>query len=551
MARKFTAKRSADTIPAWLSLKIRDAGASAYAWGETELLERIDPDHKLQSLSDAVTRTAIVAASALLVTLGFSLNTASGLITVVIAAAGLVHTGARRWSSLTLGTVLVAMWPLRSEALGMFALALFVALGVLGYIQARGSRVSAALASYGALAVAAAGVTELLPVVLLLAATGTLVACGIIRPKLGNDVPFLRPGPPPSTIPWLVRVLKRRDIKHVPDDIRRKTLGAEGERATALRLMGLQGQSLLGFRTRAKALAVHDIASLDSSKTRANLDHLVLTIGGVFVLDTKVFAAGSTVAVSSDEQDVVVLTPGGQTKSVLPLIHALVKECVAAREALSQVTTGFLVIHGARVPRGISVRFERDGVTVEVIDQKDLIGRLDAPRRGGISRREFASLSRAIRNIPSASGGRSVPTRPLRLTFTKRPHVPAPTTPSLIFQQSDPAPAPSGTQPARMPDEFMGKWDAMLTSPPAPADLVDADMRGLARGHEFEVFSIAEDLSSVSMYAMTGPCMSTDGSMFVWATDGPNWRAFMQTKRPVAITRVPLGQIIITSPVIP
>jgi hypothetical protein len=545
MSPKFTAKRSTDTIPAWLSLKIRDAGASAYAWGESELLDRIDPGHKLQNLNDALNRAGVVTASALLVALGFSLNTTSGLITAVVVAAGLVHTGARRWSTLTLGVVLVAMWPLRSEALGILALALLVGLGALAYVQARGSRTAAAVASLGALAVSSAGLPDLLPVALVIAATVALATAGVIRPKLGNDVPFLRPGPPPSTIPWLIRVLKRSDIKHVPDDIRRKTLGAEGERATALRLMGLQGHSLLGIRTRAKALAVHDIASLDTSKTRANLDHLVLTTGGLFVLDTKVFAAGSTVAVSTDTQDVLVLTAGGQSRSILPLIEALMKECVATRDALSQETTGFLVVHGARVPRGISVRFAQDGVAVEVIDQKDLIGRLDAPRRGGISKRDFASLARAIRNIPSASGGRSVPVRPLRLTFANRPRVAAPTTPSLVFQAVA-APARPGAQPARPKNDVAGKWDAMLTSPPAPADLVDSDMRDLARGRQFEVFSIAEDLSSVAMFAVTGPCQAEDGSIYVWATDGPNWAAFMQTNRPVSITKVPLGQIILT-----
>jgi hypothetical protein len=317
MTRKFTTKRNADTIPAWLSLKIRDAGASAYAWGESELLDRIDPDHKLQNLNDALNRTGVITASAILAALGFSLNTTSGLITAVIVAAGLVHTGARRWSTLTLGTVLVAMWPLRSEPLGVLSLALLGGLGALAYIQARGTRAAAAGASAGALAASSAGLPELLPVILLMSAIGAMVAAGIIRPKLGNEVPFLRPGPPPSTIPWLVRVLKRNDIKHLPDDIRRKTLGAEGERATALRLMGLQGHSLLGVRTRAKALAVHDIASLDTSKTQANLDHLVLTTSGLFVLDTKVFAAGSAVAVSTDTQDVLVMTAGGQSKSIL------------------------------------------------------------------------------------------------------------------------------------------------------------------------------------------------------------------------------------------
>lgn len=550
MSRKTSRKRNADTIPGWLSLRIRDAGASAYAWGESELLARIDPDQKLQRLSDMVSAAAILGGSALLVVLAFCINTASGLTTLVIAAASTIHTRARHWSPIWLGAVLVALWPLRSEALGLLALVLFGALGCLAYLGARGGRAAAAVAALGSLAAAALGVPELIPMVLLLVAGAALVAAGIIRPTLGNDVPFLRPGAPPSTIPWLIRVVKRRAVKNMPDEIRRKTLGAEGERATALRLLGLQGHSFLGVRTRARALAVHDVASLDSAKTRANLDHLVLTTGGLFVLDTKVFASGSSVAVSSQTQDVFVLAAGGQQKSILPLIQALVKECVATREALSHDTTGFLVIHGARVPRGISIRFELENVTVEVIDQKDLIGRLDRPRRGGISKGEYASLSRALRNIPSASGGRNVPVRPLRLTFANRPRIPAPTVPLLVFGSTGPAITPD-VVPERRLDAVLEAWDAMLTSPPAPADLVDADMRGLSRGQRFEVFSIAEDLSSVQMFAVTGPCQGSDSSLYVWATDEPNWEAFVRTKRPVAITRVPLGQIIIASNVNP
>jgi hypothetical protein len=151
-------------------------------------------------------------------------------------------------------------------------------------------------------------------------------------------------------------------------------------------------------------------------------------------------------------------------------MEALVKECVATRDALSQETMGFLVVHGARVPRGISVRFAQDAVTVEVIDQKDLIGRLDAPRRGGISKREFTSLARAIRNIPSASGGRSVPVRPLRLTFANRPRIAAPAIPALVLQGP---PASEGrtepeVQSARLTGTVAGKWDATLTSPQRP-----------------------------------------------------------------------------------
>lgn len=547
MSRRTARKRNTDTIPTWLSLKIRDAGASAYAWGESELLVRLDPDQKLQRLSGIVNGAAVLGGSATLVATGFSINTASGLITLVIAAAGIIHAGIRQWSPLWLGAVLVALWPLRSEFFGVVALVLLGTLGALAYLGARGGRGYAVAAAFGSLAAAAAGAAELTPLVLLLVTGVAFVAAGVIRTRLGNEVVFLRPGTPPSTIPWLIRLLKRRAIKNTPDEIRRKTLGAEGERATALRLMGLQGHSFFGIRTRAKALAVHDVASLDSGKTRANLDHLVLTTGGLYVLDTKVFASGSSVAISDHPHDVVVVTSGGQQKSILPLIQSLVNECVAAREALSHDTTGFLVIHGARVPRGISIRFELENVTVEVIDQKDLIGRLDRPRRGGISKGEYASLSKAIRNIPSASGGRSVPVRPLRLTFANRPRIPAPTAPSLVFGSLAPAAAPS-LEPARAVDAVLEAWDAMLTSPPAPADLVDADMRVLSRGQRFEVFSIAEDLSSVQMFAVTGPCQGADASLYVWATDEPNWNAFLRTKRPVAITTVPLGQIIIAGP---
>jgi len=543
MSRNFKGKGASDTIPAWLSLKIRDAGASAYAWGEAELLDRIDPGQRLQRLNDHLTTTVVVAGGAVLTSLGFAINTASGLITLVITAAALLHTRGRAWSPLTLAAVLVAIWPERSEALGVVSLALLGVLAACAYLKGRGARTAAAAASLLSLWAATAALGSMIPLILLAVTACALVAAGVIRPKLSNDIPFLRPGTPPTTIPFLVRVLKRREVRNVPDDIRRKTLGAEGERATALRLMGLQGQRILGITTRAKAIAVHDIASLDPEKTRANLDHLLLTPQGLFVLDTKVFARGSNVALSADSGDVVVTAPGTPGKSIMPLIMALSKECVATRNALGHETTGFLVIHGARVPAGLSVRLADDAVTVEVIDQKDLIGRLDAPRRGGMTGREFKSLAKAVMGIPSASGGRSVPVRPLGITFANRPRVPAPVTPSLVVGGR----APQGERPmenAAGVTPLMARWGQMLSSPPAPADLVQLDLQSIRRGEKFEVFSIAEDLSSVQMYAMTGVCQAPGGELFAWATNGENWEHYNRTGQPVQMVKVPAGNII-------
>lgn len=543
MSRKFSTKGSPDSIPSWLSLKIRDAGASAYAWGESELLARIDPDQRLQRINDYAAIAATLVGSSVLAALGFSINTASGLITLVICIAALVHSRARTWSPLTLAVGLVALWPLRSELLGIASLALLVTLAALAYLRCRGSLAAASGASFASLWAASAGMADLVPLALTAIAGASLIAAGIIRPKLGNDVLFLRPGTPPSTIPLLIRILKRRDIRNVPDDIRRKTLGAEGERATALRLMGLQGRRVFGFKAHAKAIAVHDIASLDPEKTRANLDHLLLTSHGIFVLDTKVFARGSLVTISPETSDVLVATTGTPPKSILPLVRALAKECAAARTALNHEVTGFLVIHGARVPSGISIRLEDDGVTVEVIDQKDLIGRLDAPRRGGMRNQEYKALAKAILSIPSASGGRSVPVRPLGITFANRPRVAAPSTHAIVIGGVGPA-AASPPSDGRGVKPMLARWDAMVSSVPAPPDLVEADLQVLRRGERFEVFSIAEDLSSLQMFAMSGVCQASDGSLFVWATNDENWQYFLQTNRPVQITQVPAGNII-------
>lgn len=543
MSRNFKRKGASDTIPAWLSLKIRDAGASAYAWGETELLDRIDPDQRLQRLNEHLTMAATLLGAAVITVLGFSINTASGLITLVICAAAQLHSRARTWSPLTLAVVLVAIWPQRSEPISIASLALLGVLAVLAYLRCRGSRSAAAVASLTTLWAAAAGMYDLVPVALVATTGAALIAAGIIRPKLSNDIPFLRPGTPPTTIPPLVRLLKRKAIRNVPDDIRRKTLGAEGERATALRLMGLQGNRVFGIRTRAKAIAVHDVASLDPEKTRANLDHLLLTTQGLFVLDTKVFARGSSVSLSAETSDVLASSTGTPSKSIMPLVQALAKECVATRRALGHEVTGFLVIHGARVPSGISIRLEDEGVTVEVIDQKDLIGRLDAPRRGGLRAGEFKSLAKAVVSIPSASGGRSVPVRPLGITFANRPRVPAPSAPSLVIGGTRPSRSEAAPSGARV-SPLMARWDEMLSTPPAPADLADKDLQSLRRGERFEVFSIAEDLSSVQMFAMTGLCQGPEGGLFVWATNDENWHCFQQTNQPVRITKVPAGNII-------
>jgi Nuclease-related domain len=154
--------------------------------------------------------------------------------------------------------------------------------------------------------------------------------------------------------------------------------GAEGERATA---------GLLDLLDPAAFKVLHDRAL---PGTNANLDHLVIAPGGVFVVDSKHWT-GRVVAAHGrfyyrGEDLAVVLAPTGA-------------EARAVTRCLGVAPTVLVCVHGTTLPaRQLRVPLT-DGTTVLVVEPRDLLGTLTGGGRvlgDGQVRRLAAHARRAL-----------------------------------------------------------------------------------------------------------------------------------------------------------
>lgn len=538
MSRKI--EKQLDRTPAWAVARIKDAGASAFAWADEELSAAVDPDGKFMRISRLITG-AVMAGAALLITVaGFQENLLTGLVSLGILGIGLAVSRAQSWPQLSFLTALPVVVTLDGDWSGAAAAVGIMALLAGAWFRLKGVALEAFGVSAGTALLIVVHAEELVPLVLLIAPLSMLSRSGHLhRSAVNSRIPFSSPGGH-SSLSHIIRVLKRAELGNIPPETQRKITGATGERSTAVRLLGLQGHKRFGLTARAKAVAFHDIASLDPTRTQANIDHVLLTEGGLFMLDSKVFAAKSSVIADTKAQDVILRTPTG-TRSLLPLIQSLAQEASAASSALNFEVRPVLVIHGAYVADAFSIQIP-DGRIVEILHQKDLITRFSHTGRPVLSRAEYASLERALRAVPSAKGGPSTPVRPLPVVYrTQRKSLGTPPTAFAIAPRSAETPT---VDPAPSLPSPEGQWNAMERSVPAPLDLVEEGLRPLNRGTRFTVYTVDADLQHFELRAMSQPCLE-GGSLFVWATDLPNWEVHKVTGRPVYLTRVPLDRILL------
>ena len=536
-----------DETPSWVTRLISDAGASAYQWADRDLLALIDPDGRGVAASRKFTAITFCGLGAFIAAMAFSTNLVAGITALVLISGGLVITRAQSWPNAAFLVAIPMMWPIQGQ---WAAAAAAAGLIVLIVMRALGHHLFPLASLTTTLAVTLLAGTESrswTPMVLLGIPVAIVVATALSRGSRGSysRVPFSTLPPAKLSVPLSIRLRNRKELRGIPSEIQRKRVGADGERSTALRLLGLPGRTRFGFTTRARALAFHDIASLNPAKTQANVDHLVLTSNGVYVLDTKVFASRSAVTVDAESHDVVLRGPTGAA-SIMKLVHSLAIECSAARTALNHPVVPILVIHGASVAEPLAIHIESCQVTVEIIHQRDLIARLDSTGRKSLPRRDYLSLAHSLRAIPSATGGPSKPVKPLPVTYKTRRRFNPPSAPTLTIRDGiRPGEAAAAAVPEQIDAALMTQWQLMEATPPAPLDLVPGEMQRIERGTPFEAFSIGKDLEHTAMRAVSKPGIA-NGRVFIWATDLPNWDALTRSNKPVHITRIPLDRIILS-----
>lgn len=537
-----------DETPSWVTRLISDAGASAYQWADHDLLALIDPDGHGVAGSRRLTGIAFCGLGAVITVIAFSTNLVAGIAALAILGGGLFITRAQSWPDAAFLIAIPLMWPIQGQWPAAAAAAGLIALISMRAFGHHLFSMTSLVTTLSVTLLAGTGASSWMPVAMLAVPAAFLVVTALSRGRKGSysRVPFSTLPPAKPSVPLSIRLRHRKELRDIPPEIQRKRVGADGERSTALRLLGLPGRKRWGITTRARALAFHDIASLNPAKTQANVDHLVLTSSGVYVLDTKVFASRSAVAVDADSHDVVLRGPNGAT-SIMKLIHSLAVECAAARTALNHPVVPILVIHGASVAEPLAIYIESCRATVEIIHQRDLIARLDSTGQKPLPRSEYLSLSHALRAIPSATGGPSKPVKPLPVTYKTRRRFNPPLTPTLTVRDGSLNAEPTAAPHETIDPALLGQWQLMEATPPAPMDLVPDEMRRIARGTTFEAFSIGKDLEHTAMRAVSKPGIA-DGRVFIWATDLPNWEALVRTNKPVHITRIPLDRIILSPP---
>lgn len=579
---------SSNVLPRALQLKIREAGASAYAWHDSELTAHLDPTGRWSRIGAIITKALGWAAALALTLFASQVSVAAGILAAGALGASALFAGFQRahWVAWTVAGM-SAMWPALAAGAGGNALAVallvaaalatseqravvLAAAGVAGGAAAWVLPESGAMLGWvaaGAVIVAAAAVFRV---------TGAPVMPQPWRRVKDSDVGALIPHPA-SRVPWLVQRLNRRGMAQVPQEIRRKQAGAVGERKTALMLLGMR-------RFRGTTIA-HDV--LIPTAETANADHVVLASSGLYIIDTKQFGREEdpgTMTRDPRTGEIVHESKQGR-RSVMKSLEtaAWAANSIAAALGVPGRARVILAVHRAHVAEGLSTMI--DGVPVEVMPVAAAGARIDegAPQ---LSKRELAAARFKLGwRLQAASGvlgpalaapvGATEAARELMRAMTRDAQggvafVPAPVEPVVDLGPQGAAdsfpveagaeewrPAPVDLEPASagaessavlvettVQERLRDRWMQMQDSQPAPPDDVPEPVRGLWRGTPITVLVPTRegDVTSVDAVAMTGPCQGIKGS-FAWFCTPEHYRIFRETQEPVAISTVSTERI--------
>lgn len=374
-------------LPGFLSRSVEQAGASAYAWHDQELAAFLDPKGHLRRASHLLRWGTVTCATVALLLCAWL---QPGWITK-IAATSVIFAGLawRRlkmlpWYASAAYTLIVAQSSLPLPGVWIATVLALWGLARLGFIRDHYLDYAFLLP---ALAAGACGAwsfgptsTTVIGATLLIATLG-LGAARVFAPG-GQSWPrplgrvsasdlMARPPSPGSRLPLLLRWRRREEIANPPDSIRRKRIGGDGERYTAVLLLALA-------RRRGTRL-VHDV--MIPGAERANADHVALAFSGLRVIDSKQFGR-------RDDPGEVVYDMGSRevvhrSKRGARSIESSVRTAVWAAKEVGKVVgipcSAILAVHNARVAPGLN--FERDGIQVHIISSWDLVDHIDtAPR---------------------------------------------------------------------------------------------------------------------------------------------------------------------------
>lgn len=358
------------TLPLLVQDRIAEAGASLLRWRDEELLAHLDPQGRWRTASSLLRWSGISVVCAGLLAFGVADGAGTGAWTALVIVTGLALTRGRRVPWIGLLVLLLTVGPSGWDGLTVLA-ALIVYKLTLPAVRDG----AFAILTMCALAAAQVGgwwTTPLLVLGVLLGVWWQKAVTGavpnpfvMVRPVRVDQLPD-----PPTRLPWLVLHHPGAEdaLGSQSREIRRKSVGAFGERATACLLLALP-------RWRGTRIA-HDVA-LPHARD-ANIDHVVVHRGAVFVLDSKRFgttADPGRVQWSEDGSDVAHVT----SRTRVSLRKSAATVAWAADEVgdlLGAPVTPVIVVHNAEVP-GHGIRMTApSGRTVEVISADLLLSRL-------------------------------------------------------------------------------------------------------------------------------------------------------------------------------
>lgn len=535
-----------DRFPLRVENLLAEAGGSVYAWYESELADRLDPEGQVRRRS-AVVEAAVYLAGVVLAAAVLAIFTGHPVLVLVLAGIYLVGNGVFGtglspapwgWSTLLTGLSLgAAVAGTAASGVGVLCL-VFIAGGLLSRLvmyRFRGvtavvTHVAAAVAGGVAVALTGAGLVQAV-VALVVGVVAGWVAAYVLQGRRALSVLPVRLRPeqftrtlpdPPSQLPLLLRSQvrefeergrrERKQGRRAREDaaIDVKKIGGAGERATALLLLGLRR----GRWTR----IVHDV-EISGATQGGNVDHVVLARSGGWVLDSKRFGSRKDPGLVQQLEDgTVAHVAGRHINDLTQTLRTAAWATQGIQEQQQIPFRGLLVVHNAEVEPGLSVKIPAGHeagapvVTVDVVAARYLIGYLDSAS-AILSRREVSSAlwgfqaklvsattGRAPRMVAPIGGGPApTPPAPPEAQVRESP-VAAPVVPvdeGAVAPVVDvPVSAPPAVVDVQVPDpRFEGeglsemverrvrdRWAQVEEAEPAAPDDVPDELRQVERG---------------------------------------------------------------------
>lgn len=599
-------------IPLRLENLLAEAGGSVYAWYEDAVLEQLDPDDQRRRRAERTVQVVFLAA--LIVATGALALAAHNLVVLVVAAlyllvsrvAGKALPPPPAWT-VALSALTVAVGA--ADGIGMAVVGGAVTLAA-GWATLRCvvhvHHALAAAVFHLAVDVAAAVVVWVggpgWGAVVVGVAVGMVV--GWVTGWFSQGRRAMSPLPlrklppatfttvlpdPPSTLPTsLQRAVAEFEARGVDERHRgmrsrdeaaidMKKIGGAGERQTALLLLGLR---------RGTARIFHD-AEIPGATQGGNIDHLVVTRSGGWVLDSKRFGSvkdpGSVRRTNTGN---IVHVTGHAARPLESTLRTLAWAIRGVGAGLRVPLRGLLVIHNADVDPGLSVVVpppsgEQGDVQIDIIPATHVVSYLDAAPEV-MSRAELAAAVTALRTrlvsathgsrprvVTSLGGG---PTVQLAVVPGSQDHESRSGAQMLREQVSEawartrpepdhPAPdnppatssvvgrAAEAASPAFAAQRLREQWAQMDLSEPASPDEVPDELRGLCRGSRVTRvgFNASNtDLVSQDLVCVTGPCHRPAGGPFVWICHPDQWDVHAATGQQVAVSTVPVSDLVLT-----